>query len=558
MNSVVIEKFRFALRISRRDAGEVQARCRALFCGSMMRQFTESSIHFKKYDSRIYNVRLDKLTLHIGEISLSQFETQLMRQTASNFIRILMDILRKSTVTSDSGDRVTGGGVANDADDGINHSESLRENSKPDFLRIVDTRTPAREISNFLSYLDTGYLAQPERLHTPSQTDRVLNEYLNRVCSFDDPSTRIEVALRCLNPRARHRLVMTFSDATLWALCAWLTEHIGVDVPIKSNWARVLSLSALRVLQLYPALVQTTTTRLPVIFRPTLHPLTNTQLTATGHEITLLTSDVAEVALLRDLLSAPLTEPVRSQLNHVLATTPGTVNRATTWLAELSPALRKQLTVALGLRAPRPTLHLKSTLKRSTKTDARPAPQQSPEPRATVLDLDEPLSVPSGGLALLWPMLPRLFEALELTHDADFIDEAARYRAVALLDWLAWGISPAADWRLPVPRVLCGLAPLPDDSEPFEWPTVDVAKQAYLDSWLNTTLSRLPDLSRLSVNDLRELFLQRPGSLIRKNEHWQLAVEHEAQDMLLRGLTWPLTIAALPWLSQPLPIQWVS
>ncbi|MFM0067272.1 contractile injection system tape measure protein [Paraburkholderia aspalathi] len=173
-----------------------------------------------------------------------------------------------------------------------------------------------------------------------------------------------------------------------------------------------------------------------------------------------------------------------------------------------------------------------------------------------------PWAVSNAGLVLLWPLLPNLLRTLTLT-DADdrFVSDAARLDAVACLDWLAWGDERLPLWRTSLTRLLCGVPP--------EWPVDTRATRAHVaaaryhgvdynrvDAWLSAVAGALPGLPRRGVDDIREQFLQRPGTLQPVSTRVELHVQADAGDTLLAGLPWPLTQVKLPWLPDTLPLQW--
>ncbi|MFM0067273.1 contractile injection system tape measure protein [Paraburkholderia aspalathi] len=173
-----------------------------------------------------------------------------------------------------------------------------------------------------------------------------------------------------------------------------------------------------------------------------------------------------------------------------------------------------------------------------------------------------PWTVSNAGLVLLWPLLPGLMRMLDLVDaDGQFVSDAARLEAVTCLDWLAWGDArnPAApEWRTPLTRLLCGV-PLEDTAGLADWldmAPLEPARRDRLDAWLGDETRALPGLSRCELNDIRELFLQRPGTLLPVRRYLELHVETEAVDILLAELPWPLTQVMLPWLPDVLPVSW--
>ena len=53
-------------------------------------------------------------------------------------------------------------------------------------------------------------------------------------------------------------------------------------------------------------------------------------------------------------------------------------------------------------------------------------------------------------------------------------------------------------------------------------------------------------------------FLQRPGWLGRSERGWLLRVEPASFDLLLTSLPWTLSLVKLPWMPQPLHVEWTT
>lgn len=176
------------------------------------------------------------------------------------------------------------------------------------------------------------------------------------------------------------------------------------------------------------------------------------------------------------------------------------------------------------------------------------------------------LAVSNAGLVILWPMLARLFRQLELLDEQRFIDAQAQVHAVCWLDWLLWndrgtdadigGEAPddEAQWRTPFTKWLCGLPP---EWELPAWEPPTAAQRALLLQWLAQCVGLCPSLQRLGVEGVRALFLRRNGRLLQESSHGRLVVEADACDILLRELAWPVRELRLPWLLQPLVVDWL-
>jgi hypothetical protein len=387
----------------------------------------------------------------------------------------------------------------------------------------------------------------------------------------------------------------------LRALFDWLIAPTYIPLPSQPDWPPLLPLGALLTMQCYPVATQAKVSRggMSAGIAPTSRPLSfaSDQVASTTaiqgapcHPIVArkpasaqrLSHDTSTAALNPDssldacldaLLTRPLTEPMRGMLRALLTTQFGELDSAR-WFTHLTARVRERLVVALALPGGRPTSPVTASVSRASSSaghvprerDALSAEramraEQALAPtqrRPTPLVEAEPLIVANAGLVLLWPVLPRLFQTFGLVDADDGWAPDAVWRAVALLDWLASGQTPPADWRVPVPRLLCGLPPLPNDAQPIDWPALHGPQQGEADRWLSTKLAVLPGLQRLSAADVRAFFLQRTGMLTADTKHLILAVERDATDMLLSQVPWPLTQVVLPWLPSPIEVEWFA
>ncbi|MFJ3368107.1 contractile injection system tape measure protein [Pseudomonas sp. NPDC086251] len=164
----------------------------------------------------------------------------------------------------------------------------------------------------------------------------------------------------------------------------------------------------------------------------------------------------------------------------------------------------------------------------------------------------EPLQINNGGIALLWPLLPGLFERLGLTDNSTFIHAQARMNAAYWLDELIWADGQYAQWRMPLNKLLCGL-PL---ETPLEGPLPDVQAHAVMHAWLAQLPERLPAWKHFSLSDIRQLYLQRPAWLVPRQGDFSLYILPQMYDVLLKDWPWPTEMLMLPWLLKPLDIQW--
>ncbi|NHB95203.1 contractile injection system tape measure protein [Photorhabdus stackebrandtii] len=163
-----------------------------------------------------------------------------------------------------------------------------------------------------------------------------------------------------------------------------------------------------------------------------------------------------------------------------------------------------------------------------------------------------PLQVNNTGILILWPMLPALFNQLGLLETQKFIHRQAQFNAVDLLDYLIWGTEERPAERKALNYVLCGLMADKD----IKSISIEPEKQLIIDQWLDAVISQLPGWKKLSRNDVRQLFLQRPGELLADEQTIKITIQHQPFDALLADWPWPLNIAKLPWLDRPLRIDW--
>ncbi|WP_350305614.1 contractile injection system tape measure protein [Photorhabdus viridis] len=163
-----------------------------------------------------------------------------------------------------------------------------------------------------------------------------------------------------------------------------------------------------------------------------------------------------------------------------------------------------------------------------------------------------PRPVNNAGILILWPMLPTLFNQFGLLEAQKFIHRQAQFNAINLLDYLIWGTEERPAERKVLNYLLCGLMADKDiKSIPIE-----PEKQLLADQWLDAVIRQLPGWKKLSRNDVRQLFLQRPGELLADEQAIKITIQHQPFDVLLADWPWPLNIAKLPWLDRPLRIDW--
>jgi hypothetical protein len=73
---------------------------------------------------------------------------------------------------------------------------------------------------------------------------------------------------------------------------------------------------------------------------------------------------------------------------------------------------------------------------------------------------------------------------------------------------------------------------------------------------LKEVVKNWPALKNTSPDGLRQMFIQRNGKLIQKEDNTKLIVERKAQDVLLEKLNWNISMIKLPWFSKILFTEW--
>ncbi|MDH0342431.1 contractile injection system tape measure protein [Chromobacterium haemolyticum] len=536
MPSLNLIRFRLRLRASMAVAVQAQPRCGAWCRDAFPAELADLCARLPLPGPE-RAVVVERLALDLGELPLSRLEAVLQQRLLEQLRRRLLGWLGAGRpgdgeVAEGEGARF-GGGL----------DVSGRKPERQAARRLADAEPPSADAlwEACLRYLDTGYAADFMAWGPASSPDRWLLALLARPLGPAAPAWRAELAWRCLRPRAVRRLTAAFHADALHALCGWLLPAATVPRPAAADWPRLLPLAALAMLQREPGAAREVAARHS-------EPPGAAEQARLNAATPAPASPQAFAELWGLLLRDPPAGPARAGLLALMERQDDTGREA--YFATVPPPLLPRLRQALkGADAGAAAQEEREA--GDGVGGREPAPAGRAGPAA-----DEPLPAPNAGIVLLWPMLPALFRSLELCDENGFVDEDARRRAVALLDVLAWGEGAGADWRLPASRLLCGLPPLPTESETGDWPRVDEEQRAFLDDWLAALPPRLPGLQKLSQRDLRALFLQRPGELSLKGGGWRMTVEPEGQDVLLSALPWPLTMVVLPWMTQPLSIDW--
>ncbi len=167
----------------------------------------------------------------------------------------------------------------------------------------------------------------------------------------------------------------------------------------------------------------------------------------------------------------------------------------------------------------------------------------------------ESLLVPLAGLVLLHPWLPRLLAGCGVLDDAGR-QIAQMPRACALLHALACGDAEPAEHQLPFVKLLLGRPP--DEPLTAALPVLAPADHEEIAALLAAVREHWTALRGTAVEGLRLSFLQRRGLLERADAAWQLRMQGEAFDLLLGLLPWSIGLVRLPWMRDPLVVEWAT
>ncbi len=160
--------------------------------------------------------------------------------------------------------------------------------------------------------------------------------------------------------------------------------------------------------------------------------------------------------------------------------------------------------------------HITSNSRNQLQTINKPQSESVLLPEKTVL-----YQISNAGILILWLMLPALFNQLGLLEGKKFIHRQAQYHAVNFLDYLIWGTDETPAERKKLNNILCGLM----INENTESISVEPEKQLITTQWLDTIITQLPGWKKLSCNDVRQLFLQRPGELLVNEQEIKITIQ---------------------------------
>jgi hypothetical protein len=188
---------------------------------------------------------------------------------------------------------------------------------------------------------------------------------------------------------------------------------------------------------------------------------------------------------------------------------------------------------------------------------AAPAREWSRSSRLDGVDLRfsdaDAIEVENAGLVILWPFLERFFGHLDLVRGKEFLSDAARQRAVGLLQYLATEDSAGPEFLVPLNKVLCGMAP----EAVFDFgPPITPEEMTAAGDLLTAVIHNAPVLRDMSATGFRGSFLLRHGQLSARDGHFLLRVARETHDIVLDRFPWSSSLVKLPWMTALMQVEW--
>ncbi len=167
---------------------------------------------------------------------------------------------------------------------------------------------------------------------------------------------------------------------------------------------------------------------------------------------------------------------------------------------------------------------------------------------------EEIFYIENAGLVLLNPYLFYFFDGLGLLDsERKFNSEDAAFRGVHLLQYLVTEETATPEQDLILNKILCGLEisqPVPFDVELSKY---EIEECIIL---LETVTTRWEALKTKDTNAVRSNFLNREGKLSYAGNGWNIYIERDTLDLLLDKLPWPISIIRQPWIKEIIYVEW--
>lgn len=153
------------------------------------------------------------------------------------------------------------------------------------------------------------------------------------------------------------------------------------------------------------------------------------------------------------------------------------------------------------------------------------------------------------GIVILLPFIQQLFELLDLLKEHQFKDDSARLKAIQLCHYLATGACAFRDQDVLFAKLLVGYEL--NDPIQIEAPLEVFEKQECI-KLLESVIQYWQVLKSISIDGLRDAFLNRQGNIIVAENQYILKIESASVDLFLQNLP----SYQLPWMKRIIMIEW--
>lgn len=475
------------------------------------------------------HLRIERLEVDAGTLSPEHFEQEFVESVARALETLLREQISQRSPTAATSD--TG------SSDTVLHSG-------------------ARVAADALLYfLEKGRLPWSLRLPPGVSFEAFLLEtrgFDSGSASFNqsaDAWSRSALARTLAYPQARKRLVLQFSKPFLQALLQWIApgyRHLAGRIPEIGRATAVAAPS-------FENHLWETALRLAV------QPAPASEITSDAALVGLaLATHPEAIVVVFPALKTLLSAAVLPELVRVFAAHSGPSFSA------YIPLLERQLKTIID---PLPVeiqslLKIASHPKNSRQAQSRKsgagvfatetaATAQQHEPGTAAGLPEEAIYVDNAGLIILHPFLQLFFEGLGIARDGALIQPG---QALQLLHFLCTGHTPAPEYELTLPKILCNIPP-ETPVEPGE--ALSDREKAEAENLLRAAIRWWEALRDTSPDGLRGTFLCRPGKLsLRDDGDWLLQVERQSFDVLLDQLPWGISAVKLPWMEGVVWVEW--
>ena len=195
---------------------------------------------------------------------------------------------------------------------------------------------------------------------------------------------------------------------------------------------------------------------------------------------------------------------------------------------------------------------LKPFLEQTTKRKKPNKVEILEESKTNKIEFEEGISIQNSGLVIAWPFLNILFSKLGLIEDGKLKSDAATQKAIAATQYLVDGKNEIEETELLLNKILCGADPDFYVDQTLELNEIELG---ICDMALKTIVAQWGKVK--SIATLREYFFKRNGVLkFDKNLGAELHVKKETRDILIKFLSWNLSVIKTSIMSTKLIIHW--